>query len=353
MASPAWPSRTAKTNVMLSGYYSESDSMQIADRPELASRGLNAIIGNYPTLISSTTLPYSFGTTPNIVASNGGLLTLRDGTPLNSGDDLYPHWIYRADRIRRQLVSQCRRRQLCPARYYRPACQCGFSAWARWVRKPTVKSFGVVARRQMTEQPGSLRQNISTPAMARYARGQPDRGQLSHSPAPRPTNPFRQAVTISIPTDICPALRNGQHHAACCRRRSDGSAERLAWRGGLHLELGAVRTTAVSASTRTRFRARLNTGVVNPFVDTLSSPLDLSPYYAPFAYTAPSSLDDFAVRLPVRYRRWWAGSPTLAIGIGHRTEGLDNGHFHRVSANFPSERLHAIHRLPEPVADHR
>jgi outer membrane receptor protein involved in Fe transport len=34
--------------------------------------------------------------------------------------------------------------------------------------------------------------------------------------------------------------------------------------------------------------------------------------------------------------RLWAGSATLAIGIGHRKEGLDNGYFYRVSPNFPS-----------------
>jgi iron complex outermembrane receptor protein len=320
-----------KTNVMLSGYYSESESMQIADRPELASRGLNAIIANDPTLIASTTLPYSFGTTPNIVASNGGLLTLRDGTPLNSAMTHVPTG-FTSSSNPAALVSNAGE-----VNYTRPDIT-GRLANVASLRgqvgsEAIVKSFGVVARRQMTE---------SLEAFAEYFYASNGSSALTNPiadnyriPNTAPTNPFRQAVTISIPTDISQPYETG----SITRRAVVGVVMDLPndWRGEADYTWSSSRANYRSVGfDANAFQSALNTGGVNPFVDTLSTPLDLSPYYAPFAYTAPSSLDDFAVRLSGPLPRWWAGSPTLAIGIGHRKEGLDNGYFHRVSPNFPA-----------------
>ncbi|MBL8269224.1 TonB-dependent receptor [Steroidobacter sp.] len=320
-----------KTHVMLNGYYSESDSMHIADRPELASRGLNAIRSNYPALISSTTLPYSFGTTPNIVATNGGLLTLRDGTPLNSAMTYIPSG-FTAASDPAALVGNAG-----SVNYTRPDIT-GRLANVSSLRgqlgaEATVKSFGVVARRQMTENLEAFAEFFYA-SNSTFAQINPVADNY-RIPSAAPTNPFQQAVTVSIPTDISLPYQA----SSITRRAVIGAVMDLPndWRGEADYTWSSSRANYGSTTFDVNsLQSALNAGTVNPFVDTLNSPLDLSPYYAPFGYTAPSSLDDFAIRLAGPLPRWWAGAPTLAIGLGHRKEGLDNGYFYRVSPSFPS-----------------
>ncbi|MFC4307785.1 TonB-dependent receptor [Steroidobacter flavus] len=320
-----------KTNVMFSGYYSESDSMQIADRPELASRGLDTILANYPALISSTTLPYSFGTTPNIVASDGGLLTLRNGTALNSAMTYIPAG-FTAGSDPAALVANAG-----GVNYTRPDIT-GRLANVASLRgqvggEATVKSFGVVARRQMTERLEAFAEYFYA-SNGTHAAVNPIADNY-RIPNTAPTNPFQQAVTVSLPLDITQPYETG----SITRRVVVGAVMDLPndWRGEADYTWSSSRANYRSVGLDTNaLQTALNTGAVNPFVDTLRSPLDLSAYYAPFAYTAPSTLDDFAVRLAGPLPRLWAGAPTLAIGIGHRKEGLDNGYFQRVSPDFPS-----------------
>ncbi|WP_175597188.1 TonB-dependent receptor [Peristeroidobacter soli] len=319
-----------KTSVMVSGYYSESDAMRIADRPELASRGLDTIINNNPSLISSTTLPYSFGTTPNIVASDGGLLTLRDGRPLNSAMTYIPAG-FTAGSDPAALLANAG-----GVNYTRPDIMSRIgnvaSLKGQIGAEAAVKSFGVVARRQMTENleafaeyfyAGNATSTVTNPMADNY-----------RIAGTAPTNPFQQSVNVSIPVDITQPYETG----SITRRAVVGAVVDLPndWRGEADYTWSSSRANYRSVGfDANALQTALNTGVVNPFVDTLRSPLELSAYYAPFAYTAPSRLDDYAVRLAGPLPALWAGSPTLAIGIGHRKEGLDNGYFQRVSPDFP------------------
>lgn len=320
-----------RTHVMLMGYYSESDSMLISDRRGLANRGLNTIIANNPTLISSATLPFSFGTTPNIVASNGGLLTLRDGTPLNAASTYIPTG-FTASSDPALLLANAGL-----VNYERPdivgKANNAASLRGQLGSEATVKSFGLTARRQMTE---------GLEVFAEYFYASNDTYTLSNPiadsylvAATAPTNPFQQAVRVSIPTDIGLPYTTGSIN----RRAVIGAVMDLPfdWRGEADYTWSSSRANynAITFDPNATQTA-LNTGAINPFVDTLNSPLDLSPYYAPFGYTAPSTLDDYAVRLAGPLPELWAGAPQLTIGIGHRKEGIDNGHFFRVSPNFPT-----------------
>lgn len=315
-----------RTHLMVMGYYSESDAMRISDRPQLASRGLNAIIGNDPTLITSPTLPFSFGATPNIVASDGSFLTLRDGTPLNSPTTYIPQG-FNATSDPAALVANAGQ-----VNFTRPDIVGNISNVAslrgQVGAQATVKSFGLTARRQMTQglelfaeyfYAGNATDTLTNPIADNY-----------RIAANAPTNPFQQAVTVSIPVDIAQTYST----ATISRRAVLGVVMDLPheWRGEADYTWSSSRANyGTIGLDPNSVLAALNSGALNPFVDTLRTPLDLSPFYAPFAYSAPSTLDDFAVRLAGPLPALWAGAPTLTIGIGHRKEGIDNGRFFRVS----------------------
>jgi outer membrane receptor protein involved in Fe transport len=71
-----------RTNVLLSGSYSESNPLELHDR-DFIQRGRQRISANNPNWQRTLTFPVS-GAAANVLSSNGQNLVLDDGTPLNA-----------------------------------------------------------------------------------------------------------------------------------------------------------------------------------------------------------------------------------------------------------------------------
>ncbi|HEY5755413.1 MAG TPA: TonB-dependent receptor, partial [Steroidobacter sp.] len=71
-----------RTNVLLSGSYSDSNPLELNDR-DLIQRGRERIVANNPTWQQALTFPVS-GAAANVRSANGTSLVLDDGTPLNA-----------------------------------------------------------------------------------------------------------------------------------------------------------------------------------------------------------------------------------------------------------------------------
>ncbi|MBL8272006.1 TonB-dependent receptor [Steroidobacter sp.] len=321
-----------KTNVLISGHYSDVAAMRVRDRSELNGR-IDRILRNNPALVTSSTLPYSFGTTPNITSTDGGLLTLRDGTPLNSANTFIPSGFTAASNPAALVANSGRSNFAHPDIVSLTAN--GAARGSQMGSEATVKSFGVVLRRQMSD-------NIELFGEYFYASNEAfsitnalfDNYTIADT---APTNPFQQAVNISIPANIAQSYRTHSTN----RRAVIGAVMDLAhdWRAEADYTWSSSRAGYTSETAAFDFFAlqgALDSGELNPFVDTLANPLDLSRYQAPFGFTAPSTLENIGLRFAGPLPELWAGQPTLAIGLERREEGLDDGYFHRVSPNFPS-----------------
>ncbi|MBL8270019.1 TonB-dependent receptor [Steroidobacter sp.] len=331
-----------RTNVLVAAHYSDSEWLVNGDRPELLSRGVARVLQNYPALLRSATNPFHVGTTPNIASVDGSALTLRDGTALGSSFTYIPSG-FSAGSNPTALVANAGNYNLNLANVsnFRTGLARPLGS------APRVNSVMAVARRNMTDDlelftEFSLSKNTAralfNPLFGNYV-----------VPASAPTNPFQQAVRINIP-DVANANRYETEFTS--RRAVLGFIYDLP--GSWKMESDYT-WNSIDNRVRSGFinlAGALASGAVNPFVDTLAFPLDLSQYISggdgPY-FSSSSYLHDVGLRFVGQPGRLPAGQPTVTIGLGYRKEGMDAA---RERANYPAVPAGSFDNIYYPQSQH-
>lgn len=308
-----------RTHVLIAGHLSEGDALVNADRPELMRRGVDRLLRSSPALLYSSTNPFHVGTTTNISSVSGGNLTLRDGTPLNAAFTHIPAG-YNVGSNPAALVANAGTYNLTlnNTANYQKGLQRPLGV------APELQSLMAVARREMTDKLEVFSEFFRGVNSAK-ARFNP---LLSNYvvPATAPTNPFREAVRVSIPD----ATQDNPYETKYTSRRAVlGFIYDLP--GGWKAEADYT-WNGVESEVYARYADMNNalaTGLINPFVDTLAYPLDLTPVVtnqdgSPY-YASKSYLHDVGLRFVGQIGELPAGRPVLTLGLGYREEGIKSG----------------------------
>lgn len=308
-----------RTNFLVAGHYSDTDWLVNADRPELMERGFQRVLAGSPTLLYSGTNPFHVGTTPNISSVNGSNLTLDGGISLGSPFTHVPSG-YTAGSDPAALLANAGSYNLTlpyTADYAKGLNRPLGSA-------PRIASVMAVARREMTDDlelfteffvGKNSAKALFNPLLSNYV-----------VPASAPSNPFEQDVRVSIPDNT----QNNPYETRITTRRAVlGFIYDLP--GGWKAE-GDYTWNGVDNEVSAHYAFigdALASGALNPFVDTLASPLDLSPYVTgmdgtPY-FSAKSYLHDVGLRFVGQPGNLPAGKPIVTIGLGFRKEGIQMG----------------------------
>jgi outer membrane receptor protein involved in Fe transport len=317
-----------RTHVMFTSQYSDGKGLLTGDRPFGLERGRARVLQNNPSVIysASSTVP-PLGTTPNIAsATTGTNLTLKDGTPLGATFTSIPAGISpttSAATLAAGLLANAGRYNLTsPLTSQYPNGQT-----QQMGAVAGVKSFGLTLRREMTPK---LEAFAEFSYNSNFAFWQSNPFYLAITvPSTAPTNPFQQAVRISIPVDdsfIQPFTNN-----TISRLMTNGITYRLPgdWRLEADYTWSETSYTAISALSNdsTALAKDIAAGTVNPFVDTLAFRPALAPFVPSTFFTVGrSSLNDASLRVAGPLWRLPAGAPTLAVGLEHRKEGAPDVH---------------------------
>lgn len=339
-----------KTHVLLGAHYVDSGSLLNGDRPELMQRGISRVLQNGPSAIASATLPFATGATPNIASTDGSNLVLKPEfggaalnapntfvspgiSPTTSGTDLGAALLANAGQYNYQLPDSV---------------------------DPTGLGVTVMPAIEQTSFFGSVRREMTsklevfvdyfTSRSTSESRFTPVSATRT-IPASSPVNPFAQSVRVSFPT---PELTT--YGSETKSERADAGAI-------LRLPLGWTaeadytwNRSSLEYGTGFGANAPLNaafaSGALNPFVDTLASPLALDSYMGRFGFSAPSNvLRDINLRAGGRVGQLPGGAPFLTIGIGHREEKLGDSHFFHDYPGFPLSNISTLYLSQKQKTD--
>lgn len=338
-----------RTHVLLSGQWSDSEPLRFGDRRGLYEQNLAIILRNRPTLIHSAfaSVP-PLGSVPNITSTaffnqttfvftpDPGTLTLRDGTPLGYRRTHIP-----VGTTASTSSGSLRASLLANAGTYDmglPASPQPNTGLLRPMGVASeVKSLQATIRRQMRP---------SLEAFLEFSYAEND-AEAVNSPfsgafvvqSSAPTNPFRENVAIRIPSITSIPIIN---HSVT-RAISGGMKAQLPWDWTAQADYTWSEnrhTNADAAGTldNTALRTDLDSGALNPFVDTLLTQLDLSKYVLPKRYSGSTELHDFALRTsgPLDVLPW--GIANLTTGLEYRIAKTPEHTYAQLHSN-PASRI--------------
>jgi len=312
-----------KTQIMLAGHYSDSDPLLAEDRIDLIRQGYSSILRNDPGFLTfnSTSFPI-VGATPNIGTADGvSNLTLKGtGTALNSPiATIVPG------------ASAATPSSIIPGQWnyaLAPTAQSN-GLLVPIGAAPRVKSLIASIRQELTPNiqlftDFSTVSNISNSVYDPF-----DTNAGVFVPSSSPANPFNEDVNVSFPNTVTtPYLSDSVTQSATV-----GIVARLPADWKSELDYTWSRNSfevSYADSDRTAFNSALSDGTINPFVDTLVHPLNLTPYIASNNFGGRSTLNDLGLRSsgPIGSFPW--GRPTLTIGLEHRKEASSDSNFYEV-----------------------
>ncbi|MBL8268010.1 TonB-dependent receptor [Steroidobacter sp.] len=319
-----------RTHISMSALYSETETLTNADRPELLQRGVNTILRNNPELLYSRTNPF-FGATTNIgaVAANTNL-TLRDGTPLGSAITSVPVGFTAASDPALLLASA--------GRYNTDLPRTAHPTTGRRRAVGSAPELGTVMASLQREMTDSLNVfadvfwSSNTAKTGDYS----EYDSVLQVSAASPVNPFQQDVFVSMPDPF-----GTDYQAKSMDRRATvgftfklprswmlssdytWSESRMKYGGSIY-SFGGISDD-------------IESGVLNPFVDTIANPIDLSRYRGTFGSSQNGVLSDVNLRVAGPLFDLPAGPATLTVGLGYRKESLSDGSFHNQKPNYPDD----------------
>lgn len=306
-----------KTRVTIGGSWSESKSLLLQDRRAIFQSNLAGILARSPGyLYSSNTNPF-LGALPNITATSGSAtsLTLKNGVILNSRNT--------------HIAAGTSSATTLDALYTSLAKNAG--TWNLSLPDTTQTPTGLRRPFGVTPQNRALYLGVRreiTPMVELFFDGAylVNRGESVYSPltdpltipSTAPSSPFASDINISIPINFeVPQLSQSESRSATL-----GVIARLPadWVGEADVMFAENRHMHDRKSVDlASMRAEINSGVLNPFVDTLQFPLDRVKYYlTPYITNSVSRLSGVSIRAsgPLAYTRW--SEPTLTLGIEQR-----------------------------------
>lgn len=325
------PLEHGKTQLTFNLKYSDGKGLLSQDRLDLARRGIQTILQNYPGYFYSATSPFLGGATPNIALYKSAYtlngvtytnpsttsLVLKNGTSLNAlntfvpygttpGSDASTGYLANAGKYNTDLGPN--------------TGSYGLHGTIGWAPSRN-RSFMTTLSRNMTSwlelftefsYEGSVAITNYTPFGA-YV-------MVNASPA----NPFQQNIYVTLPVDLSvPDINNSITRTSTIGFKADlpfnwKAQGDYTWSQNTYtLDFAYIDSTGVATD--------LASGALNPFADTTVYALNARQYLAPGHWAYKSTNNNAGLRLsgPVYHLPW--GAPTLTIGLKHQLQGLANG----------------------------
>lgn len=315
-----------RTRLRITGQYSDANSLLLRDRREIYDRNRERVQQADPNYFYSPRNPF-WGALPNIISRTytppynivDGVfypdnLVLKDGTPLdtyftqiNAGTDpsismtelsatlLANKGSWNLELPDSTQVPNGLRRQL--------------------FGTPETESLQIALQRQMSPRieaflDFSYYGNDSSTVYNHYRGG-------FYVPSTAPTNPFTSAVLVIFPSNAdIPHIAN-----STTRSIGVGLKAKLPhdWIGQLDYTWSRNNhNNHYSATDSSAYRAAINTGELNPFVDTLAHPMNLEKFLIPVLRDSESTMRDVALRGSGPLFALPGGPVQLTVGLEHR-----------------------------------
>lgn len=319
-----------RTHLMVGARYSDAEAPLSRDRRDYMNRGRELILRNNPDLLLLPSAPYIGGTTGNIGSVNGQDLVLKvpyGGGSLGSNITFVPLGTSAATSPLE--LGAGLRANAGSYNFMQPdsaGSDAGYGLNSSIHGVPEIKSVIASARRQMSDNVTLFSEFYNSAYVASAARVpySSSRTVISRS---SPVNPFDQDVRITLPA------------AAADEEQMEVRNETTRLTAGVLVDLPhdwQLESDYTWTENESRFRhvhyirtlaPAANSGALNPFVDLLAHPTDLTPYQARYGGDFPSQLENIALRAAGPLGRLPAGSPTLALGLEHRKESMKHGNY--------------------------
>lgn len=327
-----------KTNLLLAASWSDADQLQLGDR-NLFVRGRNAILRNNPGSIFGVATP-PLGGMPNIRSSNGSNLVLKAGnTPLNSPITYVP------DRYGGVSTDQGGALAQNAGMYdlgLADSAQVGAGSRSGMIAAPEVKSATATVRRQFS--PGVqafLELNVAS-NVGEFSQGT---GGTFSLPAAAATNPFLQAITVTVPTtgaDSVSTIRN------VSRRAVGGVIVKLSenWNAEADYTWAQSRFSTDNRPgllNPTTTAAAVSSGALDVLHDMNAVPTDWSSFLVSTQTSlAVSTLKDATLRVEGPVFALPAGAARVAVLLEHRDEDFGQTMFSALSQTLFPARSQAV-----------
>lgn len=340
-----------KTQVMLSGHYADGRTLVLQDRLNLVQRGIDRIVANDPSYLYSAFQPFPGGAT-NIANRDFSTfpvpvpLTLDNGTSLSSGITSIPTGAAPGSDLTAGLQQNAGTYNLQPAPGTGP-----FGLQSPIGSAPTTKAFAATIRHQLIDAIEvftelSTRSNDSTTKYNTF-------GSATAVPATAPTNPFNSNVIVTFPNDQSVPFST----SSVTKSMTVGLLARLP--AGWHSELDYTwsrntYTYDYFGKDNSALNAAIANGTLDPFVDTIAFPLNLSPYLAPQSFDsgpAGVTLNDLSLRASGAIGTVFSTDPTLTIGVERRREGGHNSENFTVFPLNPAANRHTVNFGQQQAVD--
>ena len=339
----------SRTNVTLSASYSDGKPLRMKDRPFLEQYFRRAI-ANSPATFYSNTATFNSGATPNIVLNNAAVngfanaqtvtLTLKStGQPLNSRITSIPYGTSPstpAATLASGLLANAGRYNLDLA----PGVWRGYDSTLTHVnRKQSVMARVDHRLNSKISLFADFSFNSSHNLEAKWVPLGNGARQFA-IPGNAPTNPFRENVFVSIPISVDQAtptdIGNQVSNAVVGGVIKLPAEWRLAADVNYSVTAQKVAYGLMNLNRTDVFGGHaslLYTGVLNPFVDTIANPLDVTKYYGEWTGYNKNTMLDYNVRASGPLFRLPGGRPVLTVGSEIYTERLPQAY---IGGTFPA-----------------
>lgn len=161
--------------------------------------------------------------------------------------------------------------------------------------------------------------------------------------AAAPSNPFTTTVSVTLPyAGEFPVFSDN-----VSRRATAGLLLKLPFDWTAQADYTRTDSSNSFSATGTLFSfndiiADLNSGNLNPFVDSTLAAPDLSRYSSTQTWTGKGTLNDVALRLAGPVGRLPAGAPSLALGLQRRQDGFSDGVSSFTYVHFPNRSIQSL-----------
>jgi iron complex outermembrane recepter protein len=333
-----------KTQAMISAHYSDSEPLLLEDRAGLVEGGIRTLMQADPGIfgggISAGLNPFQGGTFTNIVGlANCGPtgcvpapLVLLNGKSLGAGTTTLCPGISPTSSI--AAIDACLLKNAGTQNTNLSPGLGEFGLQQPIGYAPRVESLIASVNRSMSSWLDAF-VDLTITKNDGSSEYNPIADQTWTVYAGSPTNPFQNSVNLHIPVEnSVPLIAD-----SLTRAITTGLTAQLpsGWRSELDFTwsensfnsyYGQVNNDLFDGvatgpyAVPSGINGALETGAVNPFIDTGAYPQNVRPYIYPWSYGSSSTLNDVALRStgPIVQLPW--GNPIIAVAVEHREDGF-------------------------------
>lgn len=308
-----------RMNLLLSVAWADSTPMLLGDRNGYIQQAIARVNANNLAANYVSSIPFLGGSTTNIRASStsAATLTLKDGTILPSNRTFVPVGTSPATpsaQFYAGLATNAGQQN-----YSMPDTNSAFGRRKAFGWESDLRSFNASMDRKISDHM-TLFANVSYSKNSVEGDYNPIQSTLFSVPAAATTNPFNSSVYIYYP------LQYSTPVVSASTNWSVTVGANIQLPSDWHLETDYTRSENHFKNSNhflstTAFNTAIASGILNPFIDTVLYPLDVSGYIGLNAQDVYSALDDVSVRAAgtVGHLPW--GTPRFNAGAEYQIAG--------------------------------